>query len=709
VPTGPAAAPSANADGSPSGGTDGARALKDAVARLETELYEAHETMRRMHHELQDAQADLARDEVIFAEKNNELKRAQKEANAAAARVAELEEIMGSAAHAVQPLSASRTLGMGGSALGEVLRPHFVACPQPEDDDTVRYEDMSLTATAGATAAAAAAAAKAAAKAAPTEADQRMQAEMQLVAAERAAVVAERTELEALRRDLDGQAAKLASEQRRSEAVGTRKLAELEHDIGLKTELISELKRSEEELMQVRRVYEQRLHEMEQRVQSSAQMVDRIRQESADALEAVLDRNPIASPAQLSKNAQASEERRKLKESYEAKLRAALDELELRKQQQRELLRSLKGKEATEQRVEVLGAEIRRLHEECDAVRKKQRDERRRFDEERAQHAKEAQAKIAEAEKRMRELESDNRRQRVDLAKKADQLAAAQRKLSTIERPASAAGLEAKLLALEREVEEHVSRKEATETLERELAERERIVLEKERHLAAISQLEIKKLRASAELTQGLFKSARTPAAAGGLRAIGWTPSEEADLNEKRERLEALDCEVGSPPGHICTDIGGHICTGTGGPPPPLSRRLLGSPLLPTSAPGRGAPLAARLQGHGDRRPPGVGFAREHAARRAPRAGRDERRAAAHRRGAVLGARAAREEGRAREGGGALAGRGQVRRSAGAGALRSRVCNACAGTCARECVLRVLACVCTRACARVRARACVRV
>ena len=513
---------------------------------------------------------------MIFAEKNQELKRVLKELQLSEKRITSLEQEVQQRSNTIKLLESEREKHSdwhSGGAFGEILKPDVspantisdalqaavrLTSPAPEDDDEVQYYDQLGDTTAvklGDTTAVSPSRDAERQSTSATQEHELLNAERQAVQAEKAALVEERAELEHVRAQLESEAERVRHEQQRSEAASDRRLVQLEEDIELKQQLITELLRSEEELQKVRLEYESRIKAMEAKV-------ERVQREA--------DSRTVGQTN--------AEDRRRIKESYEAKLLDARNELETQKQQQRELLKSLKSKNASEERVKNLESEVRRMKDEHEMVRKKQRDEKRKYDDERAAKEKESLLAIHEAERKIKELETDNQRQRVDLRKKADQLAAVQRKLSSAERPNSAAMLEKKLAAIEKELEDYVTQKEATELLQRELEQRERIVKEKEEAMSAMSQLEIKKLRASTDSAPTVSRlkatvssleaelAAKCHSNADELETIRlardeagrkllhaqqasstkpiWSTQHEVLFGQLHDKLEALECEL---------------------------------------------------------------------------------------------------------------------------------------------------------------------
>jgi hypothetical protein len=441
------------------------RKLADVEARLA-----AKETaLQRCEALLAEAQADLARDELIFRDKLNDakaLKKALKEALAdadaaraeaaaanaalAAARargpttdaatcvtLADWGGAASDAAAAATPTTptaaasgfAAAREGRNGAGAPPTLQLDGVAAASSavDGDDEVLCFAPTPRGTGGAGGAAgrrgsmdnlrASAMPSASEDAETVEQLERALADKE---AERAALLAEKARAEEAKTRAEEDAERDAAEHARSAQAMSRQLRELEYSISRKEELIQDLARNEEEARALSARYEARMRALEAEVTR--------REAEAESLRSAL--GTIDASA-----AKSSEDAARTRAEYEARLTEAQSQLEALKERQREQASGSSGAKATargEAKVSALEAELSRMRAAGDTLK-------RRIAAAAEAHASEAVStardmatlkKDAEAsQKRIRELEAENGRQRAVLQKRADEMLAAQRKL----------------------------------------------------------------------------------------------------------------------------------------------------------------------------------------------------------------------------------------------------------------------------------------
>eukprot|EP00873_Tetraselmis_striata_P027313 jgi/Tetstr1/447577/TSEL_034955.t1 len=353
-----------------------------AVAEQRAEAAEAEAAAAKAA--LQQAQDDLGRDEVIFAEKLAEMRGLEQDKDSIMLQQTET----GGAPEG----------GPGGAA-------QRGAGPPSRSADGAQWEGVAESADSQLRASSAASAAETL----EDQDDVMIGEDAEEVAAAgemEEQVMAKQEEVEAATREFEASRAGLEAQ-----------LRELEHNIGAKEELIARLAENEQQQRQLAAQYEARLAALQGEVAEREAKVEELRA----ALEA-LD----------SDRAKSEEERQRLRDEYEAKLARMQEQLAAVRAQLKEADAAKMAKERARSK-----AKVESLEREVDAMRNTQVEVRRKAKEAgreaevRLMALKKEQAalrhELEDARRRVHVLEADNERQRGAIKKSADQAARAAR------------------------------------------------------------------------------------------------------------------------------------------------------------------------------------------------------------------------------------------------------------------------------------------
>jgi len=358
-------------------------AMKRQLAAAHAALAAAEQRVLEGEVALREATDDLARDEVIFAEKLADMKAVERQGDEARRCNEELERQL---ANTLAELHAARQrlAGAGGAetesaeARTRSPSPAIDAAAELEEEDMVLIgadQSMNEYDSDASTAAEALKEESAMAKAAEVEsADQ---------------------EFAATKAGLDVQ------------------LRELEHNIKQKEELIHTLMQNEAEQRRLSAAYEERLAGLEQEVADREAKVEELK---AMILELDTDR------------ARTAEEKDQLREEYEARLRHIEHQLHLAKKQKRDqdVVKAEKERARAKVRMASLEKEVDSMRNTQEVLRKKVK-EAAKDHEQRVMLLKKEQAVLRrdldESHRRVRQLEADNERQRGLVKKKAEEAA----------------------------------------------------------------------------------------------------------------------------------------------------------------------------------------------------------------------------------------------------------------------------------------------
>ncbi|KAK3289430.1 hypothetical protein CYMTET_3141 [Cymbomonas tetramitiformis] len=371
------------------------RSLEDNLSRKDALLQERE-------NQLGEAQEDLARDEVIFVEKVSEIKKLQ-------ARVKEL-------ASEKEHLGAEHTMLM--TAMQEEYEAALVQARKEGPGPTGQAPTQGTFGLA-----------------AEMDLDDEVLYEAEGFENDEDEAEAERERLAKEREDIDkeNERLRMLEESTRREFELSKlqlehQLRDLTYNIEQKAELIRELSQNEQEARLLNDQYARRMQELESEVALKESELERMREEY-EMLE--------------NDKTKANVEKRKLREAYDEKLRKVQSQLtQLKRQQQiQESNRIEKLRLKSEVKVTSLEAEVLRMRQHQDLLKKKIKESVESYEEHNKAMAKEKKALLAEADagqRRIRELESENSRQRILLKRREAELAQAQKRLR--EQASAAAG-----------------------------------------------------------------------------------------------------------------------------------------------------------------------------------------------------------------------------------------------------------------------------
>jgi hypothetical protein len=424
-------------DGTPTMmGTEGMKSHLRKMTDLEARLAAKELALQRCESLLAEAQADLARDEVIFRDKLADAKALKKALKAAIADADEARAEL-AAERAERVAARAATADAATCVTASELEPRADGVPSlplgtlgaADADDEVLYASTprgaaSLRSTGGGTLGGLGgttpppAGPTAEESAETVEQLERALAEKE---AERSALMAEKARAEEAKERAEADLERDAAEHAREAQAMSRQLRELEYSISRKEELIADLARNEEEARALSARYEARMRALEAEVAA--------RETEAESLRAALR----AMDAKRTGDGDAAAQRERA--SYEARLAEAQAQLGTLRERQREQAASASGAKATakgEARVASLEAELARMRATGEALKRKIAAAAETHAAEQGALSRDMAAlrKDAEAsQKRIRELEAENGRQRGVLQKRADEMLAAQRRL----------------------------------------------------------------------------------------------------------------------------------------------------------------------------------------------------------------------------------------------------------------------------------------
>ncbi|KAL2614181.1 hypothetical protein R1flu_025873 [Riccia fluitans] len=324
---------------------------------------------------------------------------------------------------------------------------------------------------------------------------------------------------------------------KRSKQIMDKQLQELAMSIQQKEQLIQELARNEAEAKHLTQQYESRMLELEAEMRRKEEEVETLKKE----LDAI-DKNA----------ARGLEENKQLREQYEEKVKKITSQLlALKKQRwEQESQRLERQKAKSEVKVQNLQHEITRMRAQQDSLKKKMKETTEMYDDEHERHLKTMAALKRESEnqlKRVRELELENQKQRAVVRRKTEEMAAANKKLKELgvlevencgrlsnrERsmaydqahksnkrsnppavpatldattPTLVSNLERTMASLDHEITKLLNAKEAVAMKNKQEAKKEEILQEKDECLNERSKLELKHERASHDIAQELDK-----------------------------------------------------------------------------------------------------------------------------------------------------------------------------------------------------------
>lgn len=270
--------------------------------------------------------------------------------------------------------------------------------------------------------------------------------------------------------------------------------------IKLKEELIKDLLKSEHESIVLKEQYEKKIIEMENSVVATQQELEKL----MNALEtADMERG------------KKEEEKRRIQLDYEERLNKQNMQLSDLRKKATENERLMKLKYQSDRKVNDLQTEITKMKTQQEFLKNKIKEETEKQNQIYNAQLKQISAlkKQGEAsQKRIRELEIENQRQKEILERKSEevqkvnqQLRLNRYQLSRVSKSKSiSADIDKQKEWLDKEIEKYMTKKEAIETLEQELARREAIIQEKERMLSAKQDIEMRKIRKNQHMQESM-------------------------------------------------------------------------------------------------------------------------------------------------------------------------------------------------------------
>ena len=419
------------------------RQHEQRIAALEKELAKKSGLLEQREAALAEVHEDLARDEVIFAEKVDELRRAESRADAAERELHALRFLFektnpntdnNSQSHQYQGLFQSpaskrgsttpSTAGRGAEAVGHnplavaVESDDEVIIEDDEDDDDGNLRDDSSVGDDNITVNAQQHAGEESKSRAGNHSSSSHELPTSVMPSETEEAI-DVAETEARERSKAFERTRLDYEEQ---------LETLSRNIKEKENMIDDLIRTEHEARSLSAALEQRARALE----------DEVKQKEAEVQSLLAEIDQLDSSV-----ARTEDEKRKIRMTYEEKLRRVEAQLMGLKQQRKEQEESrvTKIERKSELRIAALTTEMDRMKQQQDVLKRKMSVAEERHSAAEADHNKRTTSLKKEAElsqKRIKELEVENERQRVLLKRKADEVAATQRKLKQLEAASTA-------------------------------------------------------------------------------------------------------------------------------------------------------------------------------------------------------------------------------------------------------------------------------
>ncbi|CAM6106879.1 unnamed protein product [Calypogeia fissa] len=239
---------------------------------------------------------------------------------------------------------------------------------------------------------------------------------------EKARLLDEKTAIEEQKSRLEEDVRHQTREFKRSKQVMDKQLQELALSIQQKEELIQELARNEAEAKHLTQQYETRMLELEAEMRRKEDEVEALKKE----LEAI-DRNA----------AKGAEEKKRLREQYEEKVKKITSQLIALKRQrwEQESQRLERQKAKSDVKLQSLQHEITRMRAQQDSLKKKIKETTDKYEDEHERDLKTMTVLKREAEnqlRRVRELEMENQKQRMVVRRKNEEMALANKKLKEL-------------------------------------------------------------------------------------------------------------------------------------------------------------------------------------------------------------------------------------------------------------------------------------
>lgn len=444
------------------------------IKELEMMLVRQEQETQQLKEAYADCKEDLMRDEEIFNEKMKQIKALQSSNMEQEATVQSLRRQCQQSADLVEMLRSQQQHGeRATSAPSPVLSVNQDFAVQLEEDDEVMYtSDASFM------------------DAIKDGMAQRVEG---LEDAENAS-----RPLEEAKSDLlamaHGQATEFRAQQTRME----RQLKDLTINIQQKQELIRMLVKNEQQAVLARNDYEKRVHEMEHEVSSARQGLDQMHG--------------------TDEGHRHREETRALQEEYEARIQEKEGQLADAKRALHNQEMIAKVKAQSEQKICKYEAQITQMKEQQKELAISLKEEQAK-EEERKQETQrklvQLQNELTMNRQRVRDVESENARQKNLLQRKTEEVEHARKQMQAYrdkekqpnmehDDSPSTSSTNSKKAWLDSEIEQYLQKKQAMEALEKQLEEREAIIQEREAVLSAKHKLELKRMRESHSIQEGL-------------------------------------------------------------------------------------------------------------------------------------------------------------------------------------------------------------
>ena len=261
--------------------------------------------------------------------------------------------------------------------------------------------------------------------------------------------------------------------------------------IRLKEELIRDLLKSEHESQVLKENYEKKILEMESAVMATQMEMEKL----MNALEM----------ADMEKG-KKEEEKKRIQLEYEEKIKKQNHLLSEMKRKATDNDKLVKLKYQSDRKVYDLQSEITKMRSQQEFLKTKIKEETEKQTQSYTAQLKQISSLKKQAEhsqKRIRELEQENQKQKTLLEKKGEEVQKAQQQLRlnkyqqarTSRTKSLSSDIDKQKEWLDKEIEKYMTKKDAVETLEKELARRESIIQEKEKMITAKQDIEMRKIR----------------------------------------------------------------------------------------------------------------------------------------------------------------------------------------------------------------------
>ncbi|KAL9649339.1 hypothetical protein ABK040_014641 [Willaertia magna] len=208
------------------------------------------------------------------------------------------------------------------------------------------------------------------------------------------------------------------------------------------------------------------------------------------------------------------EEKKRIQSNYELILKKQNENLEDLKRKANESEKLIKLKYQSDKKIKNLQNEINKMKLQQDYLKNKLMEEHEKqtnIQNDQLKLISKLKKQSESVSKRMKDLEIENQKQKVLLLKRSEELQKQQLQLNRVKsinnkqsNEQQQNGIDKQKEWLDKEIEKYISKKEAMETLEKELKRRESILLEKEKMLAAKQNIEIRKFRKSQVIQDSL-------------------------------------------------------------------------------------------------------------------------------------------------------------------------------------------------------------